>query len=95
VPWFWSDQADLKLQIAGLSTGYDEVVVRGEPDSEKFGVLYYRGGRLIAADMVNRPAEFMAVRHALMKGQTIPPDAAADVDVPLKQSVIDPAAVAA
>lgn len=95
VPWFWSDQADLKLQIAGLSTGYDEVVVRGEPDSEKFGVLYYRDGRLIAADMVNRPAEFMAVRHALMKGQTIPPDAAADVDVPLKQSVLDPAAVAA
>lgn len=93
VPWFWSDQADLKLQIAGLSAGFDQVVLRGDPDTEKFGVLYYRDGRLIAADCVNKPAEFMAIRHALMKGQTIPPDAAADTDVPLKQSVIDPAPV--
>jgi 3-phenylpropionate/trans-cinnamate dioxygenase ferredoxin reductase subunit len=95
VPWFWSDQADLKLQIAGLSTGYDEVVVRGEPETERFGVLYYRGGRLIAADCINKPAEFMAIRHALMKGQTIPPEAAADTSIPLKESVIDPAPIAA
>jgi 3-phenylpropionate/trans-cinnamate dioxygenase ferredoxin reductase subunit len=93
VPWFWSDQADLKLQIAGLSAGFDQVVLRGDPDTEKFAVLYYRDGRLIAADCVNKPAEFMAIRHALMKGQTIPPAAAADIDVPLKQSVIDPAPV--
>lgn len=93
VPWFWSDQADLKLQIAGLSAGFDQVVLRGDPDTEKFGVLYYRDGRLIAADCVNKPAEFMAIRHALMKGQTIPPDAAADTAAPLKQSVIDPAPV--
>ncbi|MFV0373294.1 NAD(P)/FAD-dependent oxidoreductase [Microbacterium sp.] len=89
VPWFWSDQADLKLQIAGLSTGYDEVVVRGAPDDEKFTVLYYRGGHLIAADCVNRPAEFMTIRGALTKGQTIPADTAADPEVPLKQSVRD------
>ena len=95
VPWFWSDQADLKLQIAGLSAGYDQVVVRGEPETEKFGVLYYRDGRLIAADCVNKPAEFMAIRHALMKGQTIPPEAAADTSVPLKQSVTDHVPVAA
>lgn len=95
VPWFWSDQADLKLQIAGLSTGYDDVVVRGDPASERFCVLYYRGGRLIAADCVNKPAEFLAIRQALTKGQTIPPAAAADVDVPLKQSITDPAPVAA
>lgn len=95
VPWFWSDQADLKLQIAGLSAGYDAVVVRGEPDSERFGVLYYRDGRLIAADCVNKPAEFLTIRHALMKGQTIPPEAAADAGIPLKQSVVDHAPVAA
>lgn len=94
VPWFWSDQADLKLQIAGLSTGYDSVVVRGEPDSEKFSVLYYRGGRLIAADCVNHPVEFMAVRNALGRGATIPPDAAADVRIPLKQSIVEPAVAA-
>jgi 3-phenylpropionate/trans-cinnamate dioxygenase ferredoxin reductase subunit len=95
VPWFWSDQAALKLQIAGLSAGYDAVVVRGDPAAEKFAVLYYRDGRLIAADCVNQPAEFLAIKQALSKGKTIPPLAAADTGVPLKLSVIDaPVAVA-
>lgn len=92
VPWFWSDQADLKLQIAGLSAGYDRVVVRGRPADERFAVLYYRGGALIAADCVNQPAEFLAIRSALGKGLTIPPERAADETVPLKQSVVEPAA---
>jgi 3-phenylpropionate/trans-cinnamate dioxygenase ferredoxin reductase subunit len=52
-------------------------------------VLYYRDGRLIAADCVNQPAEFLAIKTALAKGLTIPPDAAADVSVPLKQSVTE------
>jgi 3-phenylpropionate/trans-cinnamate dioxygenase ferredoxin reductase subunit len=90
VPWFWSDQADLKLQIAGLSTGYDQVVVRGRPDDERFAVLYYREGALIAADCVNQPAEFLAIRNALSKGHTITPEAAADTDIPLKQSITEP-----
>lgn len=90
VPWFWSDQADLKLQIAGLSTGYDEIVVRGDVDAEKFAVLYYRAGRLIAADCVNQPVEFLTVRSALAKGLTIPQSAAADASVPLKQSLAEP-----
>lgn len=95
VPWFWSDQADLKLQIAGLSAGYDAVVVRGDPDTERFTVLYYRGDRLIAADCVNQPAEFLAIKQALAKGQTIPPEAAADTSARLKQSFVDaPVAVA-
>ncbi|WP_040168031.1 NAD(P)/FAD-dependent oxidoreductase [Microbacterium gorillae] len=89
VPWFWSDQADVKLQIAGLSTGYDEIVLRGEPANEKFTVLYYRDGLLIAADCVNHPAEFLAIRHAISRGQTIPAAAAADTSVPLKKSVVD------
>lgn len=92
VPWFWSDQADLKLQIAGLSAGYDRVVVRGRPADERFAVLYYRGGALIAADCVNQPAEFLAIRSALGKGLTIPPERAADETVPLKQSAVEPAA---
>ncbi|GAA1539910.1 3-phenylpropionate/trans-cinnamate dioxygenase ferredoxin reductase subunit [Microbacterium ginsengiterrae] len=93
VPWFWSDQGDLKLQIAGLSTGYDRVIVRGEPDTERFAVLYYRDGRLIAADVVNHPVEFLAVKSALAKGGTIPPEAAADTSVPLKSAVVLPEAV--
>jgi len=85
VPWFWSDQADLKLQIAGLSDAHDEIIVRGEPDSEKFSVLYYRAGQLIAADCVNRPLDFIAVRSMLHSGQHLPREVASDVSVPLKK----------
>ncbi|MER5911486.1 FAD-dependent oxidoreductase [Streptomyces sp. NPDC001982] len=84
VPWFWSFQGDLKLQIAGLSTDYDEYVLRGEPDSERFSVLYYRQGRLLAIDAVNSPADYMAVRKALTDGATVPATAAGDPSVPLK-----------
>lgn len=87
VPWFWSDQADLKLQIAGLSTGYDQTVVRGNPDEEAFSVLYYRDGHLIAIDAVNQVSDYMAVRRALTAGQNIPADAAADSSVALKTLV--------
>jgi 3-phenylpropionate/trans-cinnamate dioxygenase ferredoxin reductase subunit len=87
IPWFWSNQADLRLQIAGLSTGYDEHVVRGEPDSERFSVLYYREGRLLAVDAVNNPVDYMVVRKALTTGGTIPPDRACDASTPLKSLV--------
>lgn len=62
VPWFWSDQYDLKLQMAGLSRGHDEVVLRGDMDARAFTVFYLRQGTLIAADSVNRPADFMLAR---------------------------------
>ncbi len=88
VPWFWTDQDTIKLQIAGLSTGYDDVVVRGEPDEEKFSVLYYRHGRLIAIDSINRTPEYLAVRQGLAKGLTIPPERAADTEVPLKSLLV-------
>lgn len=84
VPWFWSNQGDLKLQIAGLSTGYDRYVVRGEPDSERFAVLYYRDGELIAVDAVNAPADYLVVRKALTTGRTLPAGNAADASIPLK-----------
>lgn len=89
VPWFWSDQGDLKLQIAGLNTGYNECVVRGEPDSERFSVLYYRDEQLLAIDAVNRPADYVAVRKALSVGATIPAGAATDEAVPLKSLIVD------
>lgn len=89
VPWFWSDQADLKLQIAGLSTGYDSTVVRGDPETEHFSILYYRAGRLIAIDTVNNVHDYLAGKKALAQGMTIPPDAAADASVPLKTLVVD------
>lgn len=94
VPWFWSDQFDLKLQIAGLSQGYDHWVVRGDVSEEAFSVLYYRGGDLLAVDAVNAGADYMAVRKALTQGATISPDAAADRATPLRERIV-PAAVGA
>ncbi|TQO20584.1 3-phenylpropionate/trans-cinnamate dioxygenase ferredoxin reductase subunit [Rhodoglobus vestalii] len=84
VPWFWSDQGDLKLQIAGLSTGFDQIVERGSQESEKFSVLYYRDGRLLAIDAVNDPIDYIAVRRALDTGAEIPAELAADSSVALK-----------
>ncbi|GAA4475640.1 FAD-dependent oxidoreductase [Rhodococcus olei] len=93
IPWFWSNQGDLKLQIAGLSTGYDRTVVRRDDEKGKFSVLYYRGEQIIAADCVNHPLDFMAVKNALAKGATIPADAASDVATALKSiTIADPAA---
>lgn len=87
VPWFWSDQADIKLQIAGLSTGFDQTVLRGNPDHDKFSVLYYREGKLLAIDAVNDPSDYMAVRRALGAGAQIDPIAAADPTVALKNLI--------
>ena len=87
VPWFWSDQADLKLQIAGLSHGYDQVVVRGAPLSERFSVLYYAADKLIAVDAINTPRDYMVARKVLGEGGTLPADRVADESVPLKELV--------
>ena len=84
VPWFWSNQGDLRLQIAGLSTGYDHYVVRGEPQDERFSVLYYRQGELLAVDAVNNPVDYMVVRKALTSGASIPAEDAADASRSLK-----------
>lgn len=89
IPWFWSNQADLKLQIAGLTLGYDSTVVRRDDAKGKFSVLYYRDGQIIAADCINAPLDFMAVRNALGKGQNIPAEAAADPTAQLKSLVVD------
>ena len=90
IPWFWSNQADLKLQIAGLSLGYDQTLVRRDDERGKFSVLYYRAGHIIAADCVNTPLDFMAVKNALAKGQNIPAAAASDATVPLKSVTTTP-----
>ncbi|MFD0213305.1 NAD(P)/FAD-dependent oxidoreductase [Streptomyces hirsutus] len=95
IPWFWSNQGTIKLQIAGLSTGHDRTLVRADPERGKHSVLYYRGDRVLAADCVNSPLDFMAVRGALSKGQSIPYDAAGDPSVQLKSVTVDPAALVA
>ncbi len=84
VPWFWSDQYDIKLQIAGLSTGHDEAVTRGDLGANTFAVFYFKNNALIACDAVNAPAEYMAARMMIAKGAN--PDRAAlvDMDVAMK-----------
>ena len=88
VPWFWSNQYDLRLQIAGLSRGHDRFVIRGEIAKECFSVLYYRDETLLAVDAVNAPGDYMAVRKALSQGATITADAAADNAVPLRELIM-------
>ncbi len=89
LPWFWSDQYDLKLQIAGLSDGYDDVVLRGDLANTRSGAAYYfAGDRLLAVDAVNAPRDFMTARMALSKGRTMDKAALAGPDADLKAAII-------
>lgn len=86
VPWFWSDQGDWKLQIAGLTGTHDAVVIRSDPDRPRRLVVgYFTSGRLSAAECVNAPADFLALRGALNNGTLVTPEAFADTSAPLKQ----------
>ncbi|MGB5334880.1 MAG: FAD-dependent oxidoreductase [Woeseiaceae bacterium] len=85
VPWFWSDQFDLKLQIAGLSKGYDDIVIRGNPADRSFACLYLREGRLLAVDAVNSPKDFMQSKPLIAAGAVIPKERLSDTDVSLKE----------
>ncbi len=84
VPWFWSDQYDLKLQIAGLSQGYDDVVIRGNMASRSFACLYLREGGLIAVDAVNSPKDFIHSKALIATNAKIDPILLADTDIALK-----------
>ena len=68
-PWFWSDQYDLKIQSVGVNAGHDEYLVTGNPEEDSFSVIYFANQRLIAADCVSRPADYMVVRK-LLQGRT-------------------------
>jgi 3-phenylpropionate/trans-cinnamate dioxygenase ferredoxin reductase subunit len=77
-PWFWSDQHEMKLQMVGLSHGYDQVVTRGDVASRAFSAYYFRAGRLIAVDSLSRPPEHMMARKLLDRGLSPTPEQAAD-----------------
>ena len=83
VPWFWSDQYDLKLQIAGVGDPEDELILRGDPASRAFSCLHLRGGRLVAIDCVNRGGDFLAAKKLIGAGAALERGRAADPDVPL------------
>ena len=79
LPWFWSDQYDLKLQMAGLNHGFDQVVIRGDiKNTRNFVAWYLRGGEVIAADCINRPVEFMLARQLIQSGKELPVAALSD-----------------
>jgi 3-phenylpropionate/trans-cinnamate dioxygenase ferredoxin reductase subunit len=86
-PWFWSDQYDLKLQIAGLFQGYDSIVFRGAIADRAFAAFYYKGDRMIAVDAINRPGEFLGAKMLIQKGKSIAPDVLADMSRPMKELV--------
>jgi len=85
LPWFWSDQGDLKLQIAGLSHGADEWVVRGDPLTRSFAVFGFRGGALAAVETVNRPGDHMAARRIIAAKLPLTPEQAASLDFDLRK----------
>ena len=84
VPWFWSDQADLKLQIVGLAAATDSAVLRGDPSSRRFSVFRFRDGVLTAIESVNRPADHMLGRRLLVGTPAITPEQAGDEGFELK-----------
>ena len=83
-PWFWSDQFDVKLQIAGLNRGYTSVVTRPGKTSRSMAHFYYHGNTLLAIDAMNAPSVYMIGKRLLEAGKTIPPEQAADVEFNLK-----------
>ncbi len=85
VPWFWSNQYDLKLQTVGLSTGHDQAILRGDPANRSFSVVYLKEGRVIALDCVNATKDFVQGRKLVVERLSPDPVALADATVPLKE----------
>ncbi len=90
VPWFWTDQYDLKVQMAGIAAADAEQVLRGDPESHAYSLLHLRKGRLVAAFSVNRGADHMAARRLIESGAPIDLAAASDPAVPLLRAAIEP-----
>lgn len=84
VPWFWSDQYDLKLQMVGISRDYERLVIRGSTAERNFIGFYLRGGRIIAADAVSRPGEFMVAKRMVAAQTPVDPARLADSTIALK-----------
>ncbi|MDB5985190.1 MAG: pyridine nucleotide-disulfide oxidoreductase [Nevskia sp.] len=84
VPWFWSDQYDLKLQMVGISTGFDQLVIRGDLGARAFAAFYLHEGHMIAADTVSRPLDFMLAKKLVAARMRVDAAQLADEAVPLK-----------
>ena len=87
VPTFWSEQYDLRLQIVGLSQGYDDIVVRGDPGERAFALFYLKEGVLVAVDAINKPMEFMHCRRLIADRARVAPDKLKDPAVPVQDAI--------
>lgn len=87
LPWFWSDQGDDKLQIAGLTTGYDRVVVRGDRAQRSFSAFCYKSGQLVGIESINRASDHVFGRKVLGLNRSIEPEQAADLSFDLKAAL--------
>jgi 3-phenylpropionate/trans-cinnamate dioxygenase ferredoxin reductase component len=85
LPWFWSDQGDLKLQIVGLSHGCDQWVMRGDPRARSFAMFGFRAGELAAVETINRPGDHMAARRIIGANLPLSPAQAGDLEFDLKR----------
>ncbi len=85
VPWFWSNQYDLRLQTVGIASGHDARVLRGDPDSRKFSLIYLKEGRVVALDCVNNTRDYAQGRKLVMNRAEIEPELLADTEVALKE----------
>ena len=84
IPWFWSNQYDLKLQTAGLSTGHDQAVLRGDPTNRSFSIVYLKAGKVIALDCVNATKDYVQGRMIVTAGLRATAEQLADTETPLK-----------
>ena len=82
IPWFWSDQYDLKLQMVGFSSDGDESITRGEPETHEFAMFHFHDGKVVAAEAVNSPREFLVAKQLI--GKTVDPNALSNPEVDLK-----------
>lgn len=85
IPWFWSNQYDLKLQTVGLSVGYDQAVVRGDITARSFSLIYLKAGRVIALDCVNAIKDYVQGRALVTGRAVIAPERLSNAAVPLKE----------
>lgn len=85
VPWFWSDQYELKLKMVGLAEGFERLVLRGDPATDSFSAFYLKGDKVLAADTVNRPQDFIAAKRLVAEGIAVTDTQLADDSRPLKE----------
>ncbi|NUR00989.1 MAG: FAD-dependent oxidoreductase [Streptomyces sp.] len=86
-PWFWSEQYDLKLQMVGLSAGHDRCITRGGTGTA-MSAFYLTGDRIVAADVISRPADFATARQLVTSGRPVDPERLADNEIPLAQAAL-------